>query len=234
MVATTAQARKRVVDGGPVTYLLSGNGWHYNEVDLRSNAQCDAAGGPCAIPIGFEIDFGEGPVDHLYISENGVATFGAPLPIGDSASRPLASIRQPVIAPFYTDMISTHDVADGLGEISWGPGRIDPDEDPDLANDTSPRGWFDGERAFKVDWTGTTRPGAPAGRRCFVQIAIYDRGGGDFDLEFNYGLTEPTVMPLNGAEVGFRLASNFYRFNGASIDNSNDLVFRFRNGVLQP
>jgi hypothetical protein len=128
-------------------------------------------------------------------------------------------------------MISTVDVEDGLGEVSWGPGRIDPAEDPDLSNDTSPATWFDGEKAFKIDWTGTTRPGAPAGVRCFVQIAIYDRGNGDFDLEFNYGMIEPTIMPRNGAEVGFRLGQNFYRFNGGAIDNTNDMLFRFRNGV---
>jgi hypothetical protein len=38
-------------------------------------------------------------------------------------------------------------------------------------------------------------------------------------------------MPLNGAEIGFRLGSNYYRFNGQSMDNRRDVVFRFRNGV---
>ncbi len=183
-----AMARDKISDGGPVTYLISGNGWLYNEVDLRNNASCDRDGGPCAIPLGFIVNFGQGPVDTLYVNENGIVTFGAPLPEGDNASRPVSAIRQPFIAPFYTDMISTFEVEDGLGEISFGPGRIDRAEDPDLSNDTSPKTWFEGERAFKVDWTGTTRPGAPPGVRCFIQIAIYDRGRGDFDLEFNYGL----------------------------------------------
>lgn len=53
--ASNAEARSRIADGGPVTYLTSGNGWLYNEVDLRNNAQCDRADGPCAIPIGFKL-----------------------------------------------------------------------------------------------------------------------------------------------------------------------------------
>ncbi len=38
-------------------------------------------------------------------------------------------------------------------------------------------------------------------------------------------------MPLNGANVGFKLGSNVYRFNGTAIDNTHDMIFRFRNGV---
>lgn len=231
-ISGSAEARRRISDGGPVTYLTSGNGWLYNEVDLRNNTQCDRAGGPCAIPIGFPINFGQGPVTELFISENGIVTFGAPLPDGHDARLPLASMRAPYIAALYADMLSTYHVEDGLGEITWGPGRIDPKEDPGLSDDTSPLGWFQGERAFKVDWTGTARAANPADNDCFAQIVIYDRGGGDFDLQLNYGITEPAIIQLDGAEVGFRLGANAYRFHGTEIDNSRDMIFRFRNGVL--
>ncbi len=229
-VGSPADARMRVVDGGPVTYLLSGNGWHYNEVDLRNNRRCPTSGA-CAIPIGFTINYGAGSVSSLYLSENGIVTFGAPkvtMPAGDGGATALSSFTTPYIAPFYTNFVSTYGVDDGLGEISWGPGRIDAAEDPSLLNDTSLKTWQQGAKAFKVDWTGVTR-GAEA--RFYVQIAIYDLAGDDFDLEFNYGLIEPTAYARSGAQVGFKLGSNYYQFTSANIVNTSDMVFRFRNGV---
>ena len=210
---------------------MSGSGWDYHELDLTNNARCDRNGGGCEIPIGFTIDFGEGPVDRLFISENGIVTFGAPLPEGDDGTRNPGQLGRSYIAPLYTDMISVADAEDDLGEIWQSQGRIDADEDPDLSNDTSPKSWAQGAKAFKVDWNGVTRPGAPAGVRCFIQIAIYDLPGNDFDLEFNYGLVEPTIMPVNGAEVGFRLGTNRYHYTGQAIDNRQNFRFEFRNGA---
>lgn len=159
-------------------------------------------------------------------------TFGAPLPEGDNGARNPGQLGRSYIAPFYANMVSVAEVEDDLGEIWRSTGRIDADEDPDLSNDTSPKSWAEGEKAFKVDWNGVTRPDGPAGVRCFIQLAIYDLPGGDFDLEFNYGLVEPTVMPVNGAEVGFRFGTHRYRHTGRIIDKRQTFRFKFRNGAV--
>ncbi|MEO1243021.1 MAG: hypothetical protein AAFX54_14025 [Pseudomonadota bacterium] len=230
-VTTSALAGLSVIDFRPAAMPVTGSGWIYQDVDLTNNAQCDRAGGPCEIPIGFSIDFGLGPVDTLYLSENGIVSFGAALPDGDDGSLTAGQLTTPVIAPFYTDLISNAEVEDEVGEIWWAPGRIDPAEDPDPSNDTSPVTWHDGQKGFRVDWFGVTRPGGTEGVRCYIQMIIIDQPGDDFDLIFNYGQVSPFSMPVNGAKIGFRLGPNSYRFVEPTIDETTDLKFEFRNGV---
>ncbi|MEQ1930633.1 MAG: hypothetical protein ABL957_08885 [Parvularculaceae bacterium] len=178
------------------------------------------------MPLGFSINFGAGPVDTLYVSENGVVTFGAALPEGDAGNGSL-NVRD-YIAALYTDLISIDEPEDALGEITWAPGRIDPTEDPALDDDTSPLSWFQGERGFKIDWHGVTRG---SGERVYLQIAILDRPGNDFDLQINHGYLPNTVMQRQGAKVGFKLGANFFQLNGGAIGNAQNLEFQFRNGA---
>lgn len=50
----------------------------------------------------------------------------------------------------------------------------------------------------------------------------------------NYGLLEPTTYALQGAQIGFKVGSNYYQFAGTTMNDTTDLTFKFRNGVLVP
>src|SRR5580658_7457792 len=64
----------------------------------------DASSG--AIALGFPIDFGSGPVTSLFVNENGIVSFNAPLSISSSSFSNLSGLGQPVIAPYFADLTS--------------------------------------------------------------------------------------------------------------------------------
>ena len=233
-VAVPAHAKRVFIDFGVDNLETSGNGWDTNnsfEADRTGDRSCD--GSPCtAIPLGFNINFGQGLVGSLFINENGAVTFGSPLTEGSfTSSATLAGLGRPVIAPFYADLIST--APDGTvfdvtnGEILYSRGIADPDEDQNGVYSVD-----SAVTAFHTTWAGPTVGNDPT--LIFTDLVIYSRGSnGDFDIRFGYGTLETPIMPALGSIAGFALGSNVNQFTGP-YDSAHDFYFQFRGGSAVP
>ena len=83
--------------------------------------------------------------------------------------------------------------------------------------------------AFRVQWIQQTNFQV-------MQILLLDMGGGDFDLEINYGCDDrprcDNVTPVGaGVPAGFSLGLNEIALTGPFALNDN-LTYMFRDGVL--
>jgi hypothetical protein len=163
------------------------------------------------INIGFGIDFGDGPVGQLTVGENGVVSVGSGLINVFNAD--LASV---------TATGTVFDTLAGIGEIMYSRGVADPDADVFGNYDLS-----EAVGAFHVTWAGVLEGTDPR----FLQMLLYDQGGGDFDLRLRYGLDDGDTYALTSATAGFVLGSNSLNFTGP-LTTASDYFYRFRGGLL--
>ncbi len=164
-----------------------------------------------SINIGFNIDFGSGSVGQLAVGENGVVSIGSGL-----------------INVFSTDLESSaasgtvFDTLAGVGEIMYSRGVADPEADGSGNYDLS-----EAVRAFHVTWAGVLE-GADSR---FMQMLLYDQGGGDFDLRLRYGESNGDTYPLTFALAGFNLGGSSVNF-ASPLVTTTDYFYRFRDGSL--
>jgi hypothetical protein len=189
------------------------------------------------IPLGFSIDFGTGLVSSLWTNENGIVTFTGP--ITTSSFSNLASVGQPVIAPFFADLTSVTFVGSvfqmlgtNFGQLMYQRGAATPlpesDGSFDLAKEVP---------AFSMMWYGLTEPGDTTSTQIFTQVIIYSHpssAAGDFDIRFLYGSVD--ADQYNAATgpsgiAGLLLGSNALNITGPLLATT-DYFYSFRGGKL--
>src|SRR5258705_2959096 len=123
LFAVPAMARHTAIDFGPSfdpTSLPDPSGQNFGVANDCSSTGTGADaclvtvinnGSTGEIQLGFSINFGPGftNVSTLFINENGILSFGAPV-VGFAPS--LDAVGTPVIAPFYTELTSTDPAVD--------------------------------------------------------------------------------------------------------------------------
>jgi hypothetical protein len=185
------------------------------------------------INIGFYIDFGSGPVNTLFINENGFVTFGASadfaaggLPAGTNYIAPLyaelqstAPSNPPPAQPFQT-----------TGEISYAQGVVDQTADPDPTA-AVPYSFADAQPAFRVSWWQVVNDAGTTMSAQVVLVHVADATDPNaFDIEFNYGFENlATTAPLSGFHL---TAANAVSYQGPFTALGGDTTFSFRNGVF--
>ena len=193
-----------------------------------------------AVELGFSINFGPGftNVHTLFINENGIISFGAPVV---SVAPSLDAVGTPVIAPYYADLTSTDPAADYTppdtpsvfailshpGEIMYGRGVADPIATAGLYSES------EAVKTIHVAWAGPKRAD---GTPIFTQVLIYQNGStGDFDLRIRYGANDGESYDLSGGVLaGFRLGAAVNSVNLASpLTADGDYFFRFSGGQQQ-
>lgn len=187
-----------------------------------------------AIPLGFSIDFGTGPVDSLFINENGIVSFTGPITTSSFAS--LASVGQPVIAPFFADLTSVEFVGTvfemsgtNFGQLMYqrGSAAAQPRSDGFNPADEVP--------AFAVLWYGPTDAN---GVQVFAQLVIYSHassGAGDFDIGIRYGLNDGDQYNTGAGGAtgiaGLLLGTNTLTITGP-LAATTDYFYSVRGGKL--
>jgi len=187
-----------------------------------------------ALPLGFPIDFGNGPVTSLYANENGIVSFTGPITTSSFSS--LASLGQPVIAPFFTDLNSVAFVGSvfemngqNFGQMMYQRGSASALPGSDGNFDQA-----DEVPAFSVMWYGLTDA---SGAQVFAQLIIYSHASstpGDFDVRIRYGQVDGdqynTGAGTNGI-AGLLLGANSLNITGP-ISATTDYFYSFRGGKL--
>jgi len=186
-------------------------------------------------PLGFSIDFGTGPVSSLWTNENGIVTFGGPITTSSFSS--LASVGQPVIAPFFADMTSVAFVGTvfemfdtNFGQLMYQRGAATPLPESD--------GTFDLTKevpAFSMMWYGLTEGSDTT--LIFTQVIIYSHPSSapnDFDIRFLYGSVDTdqynTGTGTSGI-AGLLLGTNTLNIAGPLLATT-DYFYSFRGGKL--
>jgi hypothetical protein len=230
LAAPAANATRIYIDFGDGNFDASGNffplaGSHDVDVDP------DLSAGP--IGIGFDIDFGAGPVNSLYLNENGLVSFGAALGNTFTPVASLADLGVPVIAPYYSDLVGApldgDDASIVQGQVFYSLGEADPF--PDGANQYS---LAETVPAFRATWYGVTSASDPTAQ-VYAQLYLYSLGGGDFDMRFAYGnpdISGGGVTPSLDALAGFALGGTAAATATAPFSLATDYVFSFRGGQL--
>ena len=188
-----------------------------------------------AVPLGFPIDFGGGAVSSLFINENGIVSFTAP--ITSTSFTSLSALGQPVIAPYFADLTSVTFVGSvfemsgqHFGQLMYQRGSAAAVEGSDGNFDQA-----DEVPAFSVLWYGPTNTD---GVQIFTQIVIYSHtssGAGDFDLRIRYGNADTDAYNTGtGASgiAGLQLGTNTLNIT-APLAATTDFFYSFRGGKLQ-
>jgi hypothetical protein len=126
----------------------------------------------------FSINIDGTTYNQLFVNENGIVSFGAP--VGDAPSTPLANITIPVFAPFFADGFLPDASALTFGYTSTNDG---------FANNS-----------FWLTWNEFLPQGDPNSEPNIFQLGLVDLGGGDFDLILNYVVIN--WDPAGGAQAG--------------------------------
>ena len=187
-----------------------------------------------AILLGFPIDFGNGPVSSLYVNENAIVSFTGAITTTSFAS--LASVGQPVIAPFFTDLTSVtfvgtvFEMADtNFGQIMYQRGSASA-----MLNADGNFEQVDEVPAFSVLWYGPTDA---SGAKIFAQLVLYSHASsatGDFDVRFRYGLADTDQYNTGSGTsgiAGLLLGSNSLNITGPILATT-DYFYSFRGGKL--
>jgi hypothetical protein len=187
-----------------------------------------------ALPLGFPIDFGKGSVSSLYVNENGIVSFTGPITTSSFAS--LASVGQPVIAPFFTDLTSVTFVGTvfemngtNFGQIMYQRGSASALPGSDGNFDQA-----DEVPAFSVLWYGLTDA---SGAQVFAQLIIYSHsssGTGDFDVRIRYGQVDGDQYNTGAGTTGIAgllLGANSLNITGP-LSATTDYFYSFRGGNL--
>jgi len=224
--AMNSEARPIRVDAGGEFNIASGGLW---DTTVYPDLTASSAQSTAAVSLGFTIDFGTGPVDTLFINENGFVTFGA---AADFAVGGLPAGTN-FIAPLYADLQSLPptDPAPSVpfqdaGQISYSTGVVK--QVPDADGFYSPDG---AQPAFRATWWAVA-DGAETVTAQLVLIHVADATDPNaFDVELNYGFESGNTPTLTAPGSGLVLGSNTFAYTGPFTD-PGDQTMSFRNGVL--
>jgi hypothetical protein len=175
-----AMARRVISDGGNVSACGFDGTFGTIPTDGAVSIPIGIYDSSCAASPtqGFSLNIGGTFYDQMFVNENGIVSFGAP--IGDSPATPLGSLTSPAFAPFFADGANTTATS-----LKYG--------------------WTDSSVGFPnsiwLTWDSFTPEGDPNAAPNIFQLGIVDLGAGDFDLIFNYesiNWDSPTI----GAQAG--------------------------------
>ena len=130
------------------------------------------------------------------------------------------------IAPFAADLGPGTNAQ--LGGTSYSSGLIDPIAPYILAEATN--------KAYKFTWLGMCPAGDPdCDAPDYFQVILFDKGAGDFRIEFNYGLTfssadnfgDPTSLV---GQQGYSLGNNVLALHTGPFTSRNP-DYCFTGGV---
>ena len=132
-----------------------------------------------AVAMGFEINFFGNRYSNAFVNNNGNLTFEDSLAAFTPQS--FGTLGVPMIAPFWAD-VDTSNPASGV--VQYGTGTID------------------GRRAFGATYRNVGYFPGLADKLNTFQVILIDRGGGDFDIEFNYDSVMWETGDASGGEGG--------------------------------
>lgn len=134
------------------------------------------------MPIGFTANFFSNPFTELYVNNNGNVTFSGPqfqyTPFDFTTSGDV------MIAPFLADVDTQGAPGDGSSEVTYGQTSVG------------------GADAFCVNWVNVGYFFTSVDKKNSFQLLLIDRGGGDFDIEFNYDKIQWEAGSASGGEGG--------------------------------
>ncbi len=150
----------------------------------------------------FSVNFGGGATSLLYISKNGLISFGAPLAGYQNSS--LAGLNLPVIAPYYAPLTpAPNDTRPGVGDVVVQFGSAD------VFADGGAYSMDDLLNAVRITWYGVTQdvgPGAAGGPSIYAQLVLAGTADGSYSVaKFRYGAPNSPGEQGNGAVAGFSL-----------------------------
>lgn len=164
-IQSGAHAKARIIDGGGVSACSFDGTFGAIPTDGAVSVQLGLYDASCAAAPtqSFSLNIGGTIYDTMFVNENGIVSFGAPITAGPAT--PLSALTSPAFAPFFADGANT--------------------------TTTSLRyGWTDASVGFPnslwLTWDSFTPEGDPTAAPNIFQLGIVDQGGGDFDLIFNY------------------------------------------------
>jgi hypothetical protein len=137
-------------------------------------------GAPCtATPLGFTADFGGGSFSGIYIYDNGLVSLGNEIAAGADLSA-LSTIGTSVLTAGYSPGMT-------LSNFAVASGNADVD--------------FPGRPVIRVRYNASFAGVADS----VFQFDIYDVGGGDYQLQFDYG--DGSLLPdiANDAYLGYHI-----------------------------
>lgn len=186
------------VDAGTTNFEFSGESWN-----AITTVDYSAGGLSPTIDMPFALNFsgasGSGTVYQVWMPPGSIYFF--PPPLGSPAAG--------FITPFCCQPLQ-------IPAGDWGIGKIDPTGPPyDLSEAVS---------AIRFTWKGKLDSDPTVS--VLTQVVLLNRGGGDFDVELNYGLFN-LEFPPNGFQK--------FQLGGPVIDQplttSSAFNFCFRGGV---
>src|SRR5437867_289513 len=135
------------------------------------------------IDLGFSAKVSTTTYTQVYVNNNGNVTFGAPL--GTYTPFGLQGDDHRIIAPFFADVDTT---GTGSQVTTYGAGTF---QGPPAQN------------YFCVLWDGVGYYSSNVDKLNNFQLILWDRGGGDFDVTFNYDRILWETGDLSGGTNGF-------------------------------
>lgn len=202
---TWAAAKAKIADGGAVATCsvetafgaIPTDGAVAVDIGSYDSSVFDPVRGGNCDPTTFQafsINIDGSTYSQMFVNENGVVSFGAP--ITDDPSTPLASLTVPAFAPFFANGFLPDAAALTFGYTSTNDG---------FANNS-----------FWLTWNEFLPQGDPNSQPNIFQLGIVDLGGGDFDLIFNYEAIN--WDPAGGAQAGLNDgAGAVFSLNGAFV-----------------
>lgn len=213
--AGSAAARGILIDFNdfdPSLFQITGQAWPNSSddgVDVRNDGTASGT-----LPFGLLI--GSTTFTAYCLSENGEISFAA---TGDACAA--ASSDSAVFSVLGADWVSSFDgFATNDGDVSVSLNG--------LVDRVAPFDAGEAQNTVRFLWNGVTLAGG-SGDPYYFQALIYDLGGGDFDLQFNYGFGADSYA------VGFQriTAGGTTLFSGTSpFSSATDYDFSFRAGEL--
>ena len=187
------------------------------------------------VKLGFDFQIGASTYTSLFISENGIVSFGGPLTtrvetLGNALASnganflPVTSLDQftvPVIAPFYADLVS-YRPEDPIGNVIIQYGQADP------YADSGAYSLADLQSALRVTWYGLL---APNGEPIYAQLLLAGDNAGTSSFEFRYGPPGSPGQQDHGALAGFSLGDDAYQISGPFVTGI-PTYFEFNDGRL--
>lgn len=195
VIVSPADAGRRVADGGFVDFCDFSTMPTDGSLSINIGTYDTNCG---STPTSaFSVNIGGTTYSSLFVNENGIISFGAPITAGTGT--PLGSLTTPAFAPFFAD-----------GQINQDGSRYGLQY-----------GWTDSSFGFPdsfwVTYSNFTPQGDPSASPNIFQVGLVDIGGGDFDLIFNYEVINWDMSAI-GAQAGVVTSlNNAFLLNGAFI-----------------
>jgi hypothetical protein len=210
-VCLNAHAGHILIDSADPTgtfanFPFSGQAWTTdNNVDLSGDGFATGA-------VSFALNLGSGAQNYDFcFSENGFVSFVASG--GGGSCNSLLPPSGNFIAPFAADLVASNNT-------QWSVGKVDPTTPFDLGAAVP---------AMRFTWNGVSF-GTDS---VTAQLVLLDRGGGNFDFQMDYGLSEDYLTPAGGQQ-GYSLGAATSPLTSGPFSSNTDYFFSVVDGVVSP